>query len=471
MALHLYNTLGRTLEPFEPLEEGKVRMYVCGPTVYADAHIGHAMSAIVFDVIRRYLEYQGYQVTYVTNFTDVDDKIIVRAQETDRDPFELAEFYTQRYLEHLQELNVKPADEYTRVTTEIPNILADIAELGESGYAYSLNGSVYFRVQRDEDYGKLSRRSLQEARTGTRVEEGDTKEDAADFALWKKAKPGEPFWESPWGPGRPGWHIECTSMCRHHLGDSIDIHGGGNDLIFPHHENEIAQSESLTGQPFAKYWVHNGMMQLAGTKMSKSLGNLITIEDFLDRYEANALRMIILQGHYRKPVQYSDEIVAAARRGLSRIQQGLRPATGTQTTGEAADQLRQATEQARQAFKSHMDDDLNTSAAIAAVFELVRAINTARAQGTGGLFFDTAQDTVRELMEVLGFSLMAAKPADAEVGDLAFHLIDLLIETRASLRTAKEYALADHLRDRLLELGVALEDGPDGTTWRRVVDA
>lgn len=470
MALHLYNTLGRTLEPFEPLEEGKVRMYVCGPTVYADAHIGHAMSAIVFDVIRRYLEYQAYAVTYVTNFTDVDDKIIVRAQETDQDPFELAEFYTQRYLDHLQDLNVKAADEYTRVTTEIPNILADIQELGESGYAYPLNGSVYFRVQRDEDYGKLSRRSLQEARTGTRVEEGDTKEDAADFALWKKAKPGEPYWDSPWGPGRPGWHIECTSMCRHHLGDSIDIHGGGNDLIFPHHENEIAQSESLTGQPFAKYWVHNGMMQLAGSKMSKSLGNLITIQDFLARYEANALRMVVLQGHYRKPVQYSDEIVEGARRGLARIQQGLRPATGTQTTGEAVERLRQATEQARQAFQAHMDDDFNTSAAIAAVFELVRAVNSARTQEVGGLFFAAAQDTVQELMDVLGFTLTAPEPTGAEVGDLAIQLIDLLIETRSSLRTAREYALADRLRERLLELGVALEDGPDGTTWRRIRD-
>ncbi len=470
MALHLYNTLGRTLEPFEPLEEGKVRMYVCGPTVYADAHIGHAMSAIVFDVIRRYLEYLEYQVTYVTNFTDVDDKIIIRAQETDQDPFVLAEFYTRRYLDHLQELNVKVADEYTRVTTEMANIIADIKELGENGYAYALNGSVYFRVQRDEDYGKLSRRSLQEARTGTRVEEGDTKEDAADFALWKKAKPGEPYWESPWGPGRPGWHIECTSMCRHHLGDSIDIHGGGNDLIFPHHENEIAQSESLTGQPFAKYWVHNGMMQLAGSKMSKSLGNLITIQDFLARYAANDLRMVVLQGHYRKPVQYSDEIVASARRGLARIQQGLRPATGTRTTGEAADQLRAATERARQAFKAHMDDDFNTSAAIADVFELVRAINSARTQAVGGLFLDAAQDTVRELMGVLGFSLATAEPTVAEVGDLSFQLIDLLIETRTRLRTAKEYALADNLRERLLELGVALEDGPEGTTWRRVQD-
>ncbi|MCY3658854.1 MAG: cysteine--tRNA ligase, partial [Caldilineaceae bacterium] len=293
MALRVFNSLGREIQPFQPLEEGCVRMYVCGPTVYADAHIGHAMSAIVFDMIRRYLEYLGYEVTYVTNFTDVDDKIIDRARETEQDPFELAEHYTNRYLEHLGDLNVKEATEYTRVTTEMPNIISDIHELGEAGYAYELNGSVYFRVLRDEDYGKLSQRRLEDARAGTRVEEDLDKEDPADFALWKAAQPGEPFWESPWGHGRPGWHIECTSMCRHHLGDTIDIHGGGNDLVFPHHENEIAQSESLTGQPFANYWMHNGMMQLAGTKMSKSLGNLITIAEFLEDHSPDALRMVV----------------------------------------------------------------------------------------------------------------------------------------------------------------------------------
>ena len=468
MALQVYNTLGRTTQPFEPLEPGRVRMYVCGPTVYADAHIGHAMSAIVFDMIRRYLEYRDYAVTYVTNFTDVDDKIIVRAQETDQDPFALAEHYTQRYLEHLRALNVREADEYTRVTTEMSNIISDIEELGEAGYAYELNGSVYFRVQKDEDYGKLSLRRLEEARTGTRVEEDDTKEDAADFALWKKAKPGEPYWDSPWGPGRPGWHIECTSMCRHHLGDTIDIHGGGNDLIFPHHENEIAQSESLTGQPFARYWVHNGMMQLAGTKMSKSLGNLISIQEFLDQYEANALRMVVFQGHYRKPVQFSEEIVQAAQQGLTRIRQGLRPSTGTATTGEAVDALRQATERARGRFRTHMDDDFNTSAAVADIFDLVRAINTAQAQDVGGLFMDTAQDTVRELMGVLGFEIEADEGLGDTADGLAVHLIELLIETRTELRAAREWQLADNLRDRLQELGIVLEDGRQGTTWHRV---
>lgn len=468
MALQIYNTLGRTVQPFEPWVAGKVKMYVCGPTVYADAHIGHAMSAIVFDMIRRYLQYLDYKVRYVTNFTDVDDKIITRAQEMGWDPFELAEHYTQKYLEHLQDLNVAPADEYTRVTGEIPNIIADIQELGASGYAYELNGSVYFRVRRDEDYGKLSRRRLEEARTGTRIEEDDTKEDAADFALWKRAGEGEPAWDSPWGPGRPGWHIECTSMCRHHLGASIDIHGGGNDLIFPHHENEIAQSESLTGQPFARYWMHNGMMQLAGTKMSKSLGNMITIQEFLDDYDPDMLRMLIFQGHYRKPVQFSPEIAQAAGRGLDRIRQSLRPATGGQITGDQAEQLRHATETARQVFRTHMDDDFNTSAALAGIFELVRAINTARGQGVGGVFFATAQDAVRELMGVLGFRLQVEAHSLPAADDLTFQLIDLLIDTRTELRAAREWTLADSLRDRLLELGIMLEDRPQGTTWHRV---
>lgn len=466
MALQIYNTLSRTVEDFEPLEEGKVKMYVCGPTVYADAHIGHAMSAIVFDMIRRYLQHRRFEVTYVTNFTDVDDKIIDRAHETDQDPFELAEHYTQKYLVHLHDLNVETADEYTRVTDEIPNIITDIQELGESGHAYELNGSVYFRVQSDEDYGKLSQRKLEDARTGTRIEGDDTKEDAADFALWKKAKTGEPAWESPWGPGRPGWHIECTSMCRHHLGASIDIHGGGNDLIFPHHENEIAQSESLTGEPFATYWVHNGMMQLAGTKMSKSLGNLISIQDFLDSHGADALRMVVFQGHYRKPVQFSEEIVGAAQRGLNRMRHALQPSPGSKVTGQAAEALRQATEEARYSFRTHMDDDFNTSAAIASVFDLIRAINTARAQGVGGIFFDTSQDTVRELMGVLGFLLPAASQDLGEATDLSAQLVELLIETRAELRASQQWELADQLRDRLQELGITLEDGPLGTTWQ-----
>ncbi|MBI3959208.1 MAG: cysteine--tRNA ligase, partial [Chloroflexi bacterium] len=300
--LQIYSTLTRQTQPFIPLEEGKVRMYVCGPTVYAEAHIGHAMSAIVFDMVRRYLQFQGYKVTYVTNFTDVDDKIIVRANDLGRDPFELANFYAEKYLEHLVDLNVMPADEYPRVTNEIANIIRVISDLGEAGYAYESDGSVYFRVDRDDDYGKLSRRTREAAVTGTRVESDERKENVADFALWKAAKAGEPSWPSPWGDGRPGWHIECSAMCLSQLGETIDIHGGGNDLIFPHHENEIAQSESLTGKPFANVWMHHGMLQLAGEKMSKSLGNLVTIDEYLRGHSPDALRLLIFSGHYRKPV-------------------------------------------------------------------------------------------------------------------------------------------------------------------------
>ncbi len=346
MALRIYNTLTRETEEFVPQEPGKVRMYVCGPTVYSDAHIGHAMAAIVFDMVRRYLTYRGYRVTFVTNFTDVDDKIIRRANEQGRDPVELANFYAQEYLRHLHDLNVQPADVYPRVSQEMDWIVQMISGLEEEGYAYRLDGDVYFRVTKDADYGKLSGRRLEQAVSGTRVEEDARKENVGDFALWKGAKPGEPAWESPFGPGRPGWHIECSAMCLHHLGETVDIHGGGNDLIFPHHENEIAQSESYNGKPFARYWMHNGMLQLAGEKMSKSLGNLIKIDEFLKSHSPDAFRLLIFTGHYRKPVVFNDETVQTAERNLARLRGALRPPTGNASTGDAVDTLREATENA-----------------------------------------------------------------------------------------------------------------------------
>jgi cysteinyl-tRNA synthetase len=466
MSIKLYNTLTRQKEEFRPLEEGKVRMYLCGPTVYSDAHIGHAMSAIVFDMVRRYLAYRGYDVRFVSNFTDVDDKIIRRANETGRDPFELAASYADKYLRHLADLNVKRADVYPKVSTEIDQIIHAIQGLGEEGYAYEMDGSVYFRVSHDDDYGKLSRRTLDEAVSGTRVAEDERKENVADFALWKAAKPGEPAWESPWGQGRPGWHIECSAMCLHHLGESIDIHGGGNDLVFPHHENEIAQSESLTGKPFATYWMHNGMLQLGDEKMSKSLGNLITIDEFLADHSSDVLRMIIFAGHYRKPVVYTDEVVASAERSLVRLRGGLRPATGNLTVGEEADTLRLATEQARAAFIQSMDDDFNTAGGLAVMFELVKAINTARSAGVGGPFLEAAQRTLRELADALGLTLATAEP-QAGLQIAVEPYIDLLVSVRTDLRTAKQWALSDKIRDSLKELNIVLEDGPDGTTWRR----
>jgi cysteinyl-tRNA synthetase len=465
MALRIYNTLSRQVEEFKPIEPGKVRMYVCGPTVYADAHIGHAMAAVVFDMVRRYLTYRGYKVTYATNFTDVDDKIIRRANETGQDPIEMANAYAEKYLRHLDDLNVRPADLYPKVSESIDKIVQVITDLGEGGHAYPLDGDVYFRVMSDEDYGKLSRRTLDEALGGTRVEEDKRKEHPADFALWKAAKPGEPAWPSPWGPGRPGWHIECSAMCLHHLGETIDIHGGGNDLIFPHHENEIAQSESLTGKTFANIWMHNGMLQLSGEKMSKSLGNLITIDEFLATRSSDSLRMLIFQGHYRKPVAFNTEVLESAERSLERLRGGLRPARGSKSTGAEAEALREATEEARVSFIASMDDDFNTAGAIATLFELVRAINTGREAGVSGPFFDAAQGTLRELAGILGLTLAAAQ-ADTQIDMAAAPFIDLLISVRTDMRTLKQWAAADKIRDQLKELGIVLEDSATGTTWR-----
>lgn len=465
MSLRIYNTLTRKEEPFETVEEGKVRMYVCGPTVYADAHIGHAMSAMVFDMVRRYLLFRGYDVQYVTNFTDVDDKIINRAEQLGEDPFELAQRYADKYLDHLRDLNVLKADVYPRVTNEIAEIVKVIQDLGEGGYAYEMDGSVYFRVNKDNDYGKLSGRSQDEAVAGTRVASNERKENVADFALWKAAKPGEPSWESPWGAGRPGWHIECSAMCLHHLGETIDIHGGGNDLIFPHHENEIAQSESLTGKPFARYWMHNGMLQLGGEKMSKSLGNLVTIDEFLREHTADALRLLVFSGHYRKPVMYTDETIASAERSLTRLQTALRPSNGRKSVGPEAEALREATENARAAFIEAMDGDFNTANALAVLFEMVRAINTARSAGVVGPFFEAAQRTFRELAGVLGLRL-EVETASNGTQVAAKPFIDLLVQVRTDLRAHKQWALADKIRNDLAELSIALEDTPDGTQWR-----
>ena len=382
MALRIYSTLSRQKEDFQTIEAGKVTMYVCGPTVYGKAHVGHAMSALVFDIIRRYLEYRGYQVRHAMNYTDVDDKIINRANQLGIDPIKLAEKYIDEYGQHLVDLHILPATVYPRATHEIPNIIKLITQLGEEGYAYDVDGDVYFRVSKDKDYGKLSSRHLEDMQAGSRVDVDERKEHPMDFALWKSSKPGEPSWESPWGKGRPGWHIECSAMSMHHLGEQIDIHGGGNDLIFPHHENEIAQTESATGKPFARYWVHNGMMQLAGEKMARSLGNLVTIEDFLARHEGDVLRMMVLNSSYHNPLTFGDEIIAQAEKGLERLRLALRPAVGgNMDMGEAVDNLRKQAEATRNGFIECMDDDFNSAGALGYVFELVRAINQAKDAG------------------------------------------------------------------------------------------
>jgi cysteinyl-tRNA synthetase len=467
MSIQFYNTLTRRTEPLETIEPGVVRMYVCGVTVYDAAHIGHAMSAIVFDVVRRYLEWRGYQVIHVVNFTDVDDKIIARANTLERDPRELAEQLIAEFLDQLAGLNVLPATLYPRATGTINEIISFIQQLIASEHAYEAEGDVYFRVRSDADYGKLSGRSVGEMLSGTRFEVDPRKESPADFALWKAAKPGEPSWPSPWSEGRPGWHIECSAMNLKHLGEQIDIHGGGSDLVFPHHENEIAQTESLTGKQFARFWMHNGMVQYINPatrqveKMSKSLGNVVTIDSFLKRHDADVLRLIVLGGNYRSPLTYNEEVTADNARKLERLLSALRPATGSHAAGEAS-RLEETVAKVRGDFAAAMDDDLNTAGALAALFELVRAINTARDRGVGGEPFAVAQDALRELAGVLGLRLKPRQAADQQ----AAPFIELLIETRTALRKAKQFELADTIRKRLAELGVALEDGPQGTTWK-----
>jgi cysteinyl-tRNA synthetase len=462
--MRVYNTLTRQKEPFETLQPGKVSMYVCGPTVYSKAHVGHAMSALVFDIIHRYLEYRGYKVRHVMNYTDVDDKIIQRANEEGVDPIELAETYINEFQGHLQDLNALPASLYPRATEEIDQIIQMVQGLIDKGYAYAVEGDVYFRVERDPEYGKLSGRRLEDMVAGARIDVDERKENPMDFALWKSAKPGEPAWDSPWGKGRPGWHIECSAMNLHHLGLQIDIHGGGNDLIFPHHENEIAQSESLNGVQFARYWMHNGMMQLSGEKMSKSLGNLVTIEDFLAEHEGDVLRMMVLNSSYRNPLTFGEEVIAQAEKALERLRSALRPAFASNGAAvpEVEEALKKQAAATRQGFLEAMDDDFNTAGALGYLFELVRAINQARDAGVGAGPLGEAAGVLRELAGVLGLRLERAE----EQGGKAAPFVDLLIEVRAELRRQKLWAVADQVRRRLAELGVILEDSKEGTTWR-----
>jgi cysteinyl-tRNA synthetase len=465
MTLRVYNTLTRQKEDFQTLTPGLVKMYVCGPTVYDKAHIGHAMSALVFDIIRRYLIYRGYEVRHVMNYTDVDDKIIRRAKELGMDPIKLAETYIEEFNKHLKDMDILPATVYPRATQEIQQIISMIRELGESGYAYEIDGDVYFRVNRDKEYGQLSGRKLEDMQAGVRIDVDERKENPMDFALWKSAKPGEPAWESPWGMGRPGWHIECSAMNLHHLGEQIDIHGGGNDLVFPHHENEIAQSESFTGKQFARYWIHNGMLQLAGEKMSKSLGNLITIEKFLQDHEADVLRMMIINSSYRNPLTYGEDVVSQAEKGLERLRTALRPLGAAEGKGnpDAEQKLSGQIQATQKGFIESMDDDFNSAGALGHLFDLVRVLNQARDAGASAELIRQAQDLLRELMAVLGLHI--DRPADSQDAQAAA-FISLLLEVRRELRLQKLWALSDLVRNRLNELGVILEDSKDGTTWK-----
>jgi len=464
MSLRIYSTLSREKSDFVPLEEGKVRMYVCGPTVYDSAHVGHAMSALVFDIVRRYLMYKGFEVEYVMNFTDVDDKIIARAAKLGVEPIELAEEYIKEFKKDLEDLNILPATEHPRATEEINTIIDMVARLLEKDVAYEVNGDVYFRVEADKEYGKLSGRNLEGMNAGSRIRVDERKENPMDFAVWKAAKEGEPAWDSPWGPGRPGWHIECSAMNLHHLGQQIDIHGGGNDLIFPHHENEIAQTEAITGKPFARYWMHNGMLQLKGEKMSKSTGNLIPIREFLQDHSGNVMRLIVLSSYYRSPLTFNNEVIQANERAYQRILTAKRPALAN-STGASQDLLEQLAKQAqqtRQEFVESMDEDFNTAGALGTIFDLVRMINTARDGGATDSELETAQETLSELTGVLGLTMVEAESETSS----ADAFVDLLLELRQELRLQKNYALSDRIRDELIKLGVVIEDTPQGSTWR-----
>ncbi len=464
MTIRINNTLTRKKEIFETIEPGKVRMYVCGPTVYAPAHIGHAMSAMVFDIIRRYLEYRGYFVKHVMNYTDVDDKIIQRANDEGCQPIALAERYIDEFRRHLDDLNILQATTNPRATEEMDQIIQMVKELIKEGYAYEVQGDVYFRVEKDNDYGKLSRRNLDDMKAGARIEIDSRKENPMDFALWKAAKVGEPAWESPWGKGRPGWHIECSAMSLKHLGEQIDIHGGGNDLIFPHHENEIAQTESLTKKTFARYWVHNGMLQLSGEKMSKSIGNLITISEFLSKHESNVLRMMVLNSSYRNPLTYNEDVIAQAERALERLRSALRPAQSdtSQSPPDAKKVLENHMQATKDGFLQCMDDDFNTAGALGHLFDLVRVINQARADGINEMNIKPAQALLLELTEILGLRLQTQEEGSAEVSQL----VNLLIEVRSELRKQQLWDLTDLIRERLLEMDILLEDEKEGTNWR-----
>jgi cysteinyl-tRNA synthetase len=456
--MKIYNTLTGQKEEFIPLGE-TVKMYVCGVTPYDDSHFGHAMSYTFFDVIRRYLKFRGYALKYVQNVTDIDDKIILRANQRGISTTELAEKYTASYLADMDALNIQRPDVSPRATQEVPKIIEVIAGLVEKGCAYkAADGSVYFRVTRDADYGKLSHRTLDMMQAGARIEIGEQKEHPMDFALWKASKPGEPAWDSPWGPGRPGWHIECTAMSTKYLGDQIDMHGGGQDLVFPHHENEIAQSESYTGKvPFVKYWLHNGFLQIGQEKMSKSLGNMLTIKAVLSKHSPDAVRIFILSSHYRSPLTFTWEGLDAAEKGAERLARAVQREDSPSAKTSALD-----VKGYRLQFVEAMDDDFNTAKAMGILFDLARDINQA---ADAGETIAEARGLLKEMSEnILGLRLPSVESKTGTVEAAPF--IELLIQTRISLRQAKQYQAADDIRTKLAELGVVLEDTPKGTTWR-----
>lgn len=467
MSIQFTNTLTRRKEPFVPLEPGKVKMYVCGPTVYNYIHIGNARPAIVFDTLRRYLIYRGYEVTFVQNITDVDDKLIRVANEEGTTVKEVADRYTDAFNEDLRSLNVLPPDIQPRVMQTVPEIIQFIEGLIEKGFAYESEGDVYFRTGRFNEYGKLSHQPLDDLQAGARVEINEKKEHPLDFALWKAAKAGEVSWNSPWGEGRPGWHIECSAMALKFLGEQIDIHAGGTDLVFPHHENEIAQSECFTGKVFARYWLHNGMLNINNEKMSKSLGNFLLARDLVQRFGGQLIRFFMLLGHYRNPINFSDEMLEQAANGLERITTAyanllhrLETAREEEPNGQSDKQAKIISE-LRDRFVTEMDDDLNTANAITVLFDLVKEANLyMRHENVGRAQIEAYKDLLIELTGVLGLKVEQEE-------ELLDSDIEALIVERTEARKARNFARSDEIRDLLAAKGIVLEDTPQGVRWRR----
>ena len=467
--MKVFNTLTKKKEEFVPLEEGKVRMYVCGPTVYNYIHIGNARPMIVFDTVRRYFEYKGYDVNYVSNFTDVDDKIIKKAIEEQVSAQEISQRYIAECKKDMAGMNVKPATKHPLATEEICGMVEMISELIEKGYAYEKNGTVYFSTRKFKDYGKLSHKNLDDLRSGGRsllVSGEDEKEDPLDFVLWKPKKEGEPFWESPWSDGRPGWHIECSVMSRKYLGEQIDIHAGGEDLVFPHHENEIAQSEAANGKEFARYWMHNAFLNIDNRKMSKSLGNFRTVREISEQYDLQVLRFFMLSAHYRSPLNFSAELMEASKNGLERIinaTDNLKHLLGAATVEEMSAEEKEAfakTDAYVEEFENAMDDDFNTADAIAAIFDLVKYANTTATAESSKEYLQSLLDRIVKLGDVLG--LILDKKEELLDAD-----IEKLIEERQAARKAKDFARADAIRDELLEKGIILKDTREGVQWKK----
>lgn len=465
--MKIFNTMTRSKEEFKPLEEGKVKMYVCGPTVYNYIHVGNARPFIIFDTLRRYLEYRGYEVTYVQNFTDVDDKIIKRGHEENIPPEEVAKKYIEEYFVDADGLGIKRATVHPQVTNNIEEIIEFVKELEDKGYAYAVNGDVYFDTQKFNDYGKLSGIKQDELEAGSRIEVNDQKRHPMDFVLWKAKKEGEPGWMSPWGEGRPGWHIECSVMSNRYLGETIDIHAGGQDLAFPHHENEIAQSEARSGKTFSNYWVHNGYININNEKMSKSKGNFFTVRDISKKYDLEIVRFFMLSAHYRNPVNFSDEMLNQAKAGLERLYNAKEKLEFTiSNLSESAikdeeKELINELESYKDKFINAMEDDLNTADAVSAIFELSKFINTNVNETSSLEFAKMCLDKFNELTGVLNI-------VNKKNDDILDKDIEELIQKRADAKKNKDFKLADEIRQELLDKGIVLEDTRQGTKWKRV---